>query len=115
MPSAVRLYKGGETSPPVYPSEVWAWKAEGWSLTSEFVPPGSVAEIDKLINAEPLSKDTSSVLTRGDRELELLQIYEDSGWSAIKAIAIENSIIDKPDDGWDAAIPLILDKEFPSE
>jgi hypothetical protein len=52
------------------------------------------------------------------RNVELNLIYygesgEEKNWRAIKAIA-DSYGISKPHDGWDAAIPLILEIEFGS-
>ena len=47
-------------------------------------------------------------MTREQREAELLEMT----WQAVKAIA-EPFGISKPAGGWDEAIPLILDFEFP--
>jgi len=45
------------------------------------------------------------------RTQELQDLYAQDGWMAIKAIA-QPMGIDKPDDGWDAAIPLIVAAEI---
>lgn len=37
----------------------------------------------------------------------LLEIYETSGWTAIKALAYNYGITEKPSGGWDEAIPMI--------
>jgi hypothetical protein len=44
------------------------------------------------------------------REIELMGIYEQDGWRGLRAIAKPLGI-EKPDDGWDEAIPLILEAE----
>lgn len=62
--------------------------------------------------AIPTSINTLLASTRLERESQLNQLFADQGWKPIEAIAKEHSIT-KPSGGWDKAIPLILDKEFP--
>lgn len=45
-----------------------------------------------------------------NREEELKQLYQSKGWRAIKELADKYGI-ERPEDGWDAAIPLILKAE----
>lgn len=61
---------------------------------------------------ETLSNDESAdrVLARIQ---ELEQVYQSSGWRAIADLA-ETLGIEKPDEGWRAAIPLIAQKELDS-
>lgn len=54
---------------------------------------------------EPETQDA-----RAYREIELMGIYESDGWRGLKAIA-EPLGIEKPQDGWDESIPLILEAE----
>jgi len=42
---------------------------------------------------------------------ELQQILESEGWRAIRAIALPLGI-SRPEDGWDAAVPLIIEAEI---
>lgn len=100
----MRLYKGKQVSPFLHPIDAAQWQALGWS----------VEKPKPKTNAIQTQKETPKeveTITRENRELELLGIYDDMGWSAIRAIASQYNI-EKPDDGWDAAIPLILDAEF---
>ena len=60
------------------------------------------------------SETEDARLTRAEREAELYAIYE-KGYSGVKAIAASHGITERPTDGWDAAIPMILDAEFGAE
>jgi hypothetical protein len=46
-----------------------------------------------------------------DRLNELMAIFENDGWPAIKEIATSLGINDKPAGGWEDAIPLIVEAE----
>jgi hypothetical protein len=48
------------------------------------------------------------------KELEDLYLSEDGGWRAIKALADPHKI-EKPEGGWDEAIPLIVAAEAKAE
>lgn len=50
--------------------------------------------------------------SRAERETELKEKFDKEGWKSIQAIAQIHGIV-KPAGGWDGAIPLILDREFP--
>ena len=84
-------------------------------LTSD---PNPVIEVlPDEVESVPVQVPTEKILTREQREAELLAIYQPEGsegrkdWAAIKAIAAERGITDRPERGWDDAIPLILEKE----
>jgi hypothetical protein len=120
MATPIRLYKGGKISGPIYgPVDVAAWIADGWSRDPQ---PIGAEGLPKIEYADPTPENMSSsilkdipfvevdsVVTRESREAELM----DMSWQAIKKIADSHGI-KKPDDGWDEAIPMILDAEFPS-
>ena len=55
-------------------------------------------------------KSSGSNPARAAREAELNGLLPDN-WRSVKRIAQELDI-EKPDGGWDEAIPMILDKEF---
>lgn len=67
-------------------------------------PVGSTSEADLL----------QTLPQRGVRETELKELFRTGGVKAIQAIAQAHGIV-KPAAGWDMAIPLILDKEFPPD
>jgi hypothetical protein len=108
----MRLYRGAETSPLLHPIDARGWIAAGWTETP--IEETSHAEREGLREKEETSKgqqvETEPQDARESRELELLGIYEVDGWRGLKAIA-EPLGIEKPADGWDEAIPLILEKE----
>ncbi len=54
---------------------------------------------------EPETEDARSY-----REIELMGIYEEDGWRGLKAIAVPLGI-ERPEEGWDESIPLILEAE----
>lgn len=128
MPTPTRLYKGGKTSGPVYgPENIAAWIADGWSLDPplpgvEFVTlsPELIEkhhENSPLKDVEFASAPESTQSPRQAREAELMALYfgpneDQANWRAIKAIA-DGHKITRPSGGWDEAIPLILDAEFP--
>ena len=61
---------------------------------------------------EPTPVETESVSGRMQaRSDELQRLLESEGWRAIRAIAWPLGI-DRPKDGWDAAIPLIVEAEL---
>lgn len=66
-----------------------------------------VAEFDQA-DLETITPDVQDA--RAYREIELMGIYEQDGWRGLKAIA-EPLGIEKPVDGWDESIPLILEAE----
>lgn len=84
-----------------------AWRAQGWS-DNPAVP--VKPEKPKLKLIEPPPTEPKLVDPIGDRVKELQSVYENEGWSAIRAIA-ENLGVEKPDEGWEAAIPLIAKAE----
>lgn len=55
-----------------------------------------------------------SLPNRAEREAALGILFATEGWKPIQAIAQVHGI-SKPSSGWDAAIPLILEKEFPPD
>lgn len=67
---------------------------------------------DAAVQATPEADLLQTLPTRAEREAELKAKFKSEGWKPIQAIATSHGI-SKPDTGWDAAIPLILDKEFP--
>ena len=104
----IQLYKGAERSPFLHEIDVPGWEQLGWSRDPQPTP-SPVAESQPAI-PNPLAP------TREAREAELIGLYfGDSGdqanWRPIKRIADGHSI-EKPDAGWDEAIPLILSAEF---
>lgn len=64
------------------------------------------------INATPEADLLQNPISRAERESQLRQLFATQGWKAIQPIAAEHGI-SKPVKGWDDAIPLILEKEFP--
>lgn len=105
----IQLYKGAERSPFLHEIDVSGWIRLGWSRDPQQsnTPP------------DPITEDTpnSATPTRESRETELLSIYfgesgDQANWRLIKKIADDYGI-EKPLDGWDDAIPLILGIEFP--
>jgi hypothetical protein len=75
------------------------------------LPPTPPSEGAGITNEADLLQNPVS---RANREAELRQLFSTQGWKAIQPIAQEHGI-PKPPAGWDAAIPLILDKEFPPD
>lgn len=67
---------------------------------------------DSSVTPTPEADLLQTLPERTLRESELRQKFDQEGWKAIQAIAQAHDIT-KPSSGWDAAIPLILDKEFP--
>jgi NADH dehydrogenase/NADH:ubiquinone oxidoreductase subunit G len=83
-----------------------------WSDRDE----NQTAKVKTEINAEAETEATLTDLDRRNVELNLIyygESGEEKNWRAIKAIA-DSYGISKPHDGWDAAIPLILEIEFGS-
>jgi hypothetical protein len=87
-------------------------------LTSGAIAPmdGTAKDLTEQDKGSTVPTDSNSTaimtsMTREERELELLQMHEDKGWKAIKAVA-EKLGIEKPvEGGWDNAIPQILEAE----
>jgi hypothetical protein len=78
------LYKDGQESPPLYSVDARQWELAGWT-----------------------SDGTTVAAVQSDWSLsDLQELYDSEGWSAIKEIA-DSLGIQKPKDGWEAAIPLI--------
>lgn len=72
------------------------------------VPPVVVPPVGQPNPVEPEGR------TREAREAQLRQMYAQSnGWREVAKIAELHGITEKPDGGWDEAIPAILDLEFP--
>lgn len=70
----------------------------------ESTPVAPSTEADLLQNSQQ----------KGIREAQLRKLFADEGWGPIQAIAKTHGIV-KPVKGWDEAIPLILEKEFPPD
>jgi hypothetical protein len=68
-------------------------------------PSGGVA-------ATPEADLLQNPISRAEREAQLRQLFATQGWKGIQPIAQEHGI-SKPVKGWDEAIPMILEKEFP--
>ncbi|MEO1523254.1 MAG: hypothetical protein AAFU78_21110 [Cyanobacteria bacterium J06633_2] len=100
MPRTYTLYHpDGRSQSNIYHSELATWIAYGW-LTEQ--------PTQEQPNAIPKEETKApQVNLRDEREVELKAM----DWRALKAIAEQHGI-DKPDDGWDEAIPFILDVEF---
>lgn len=86
-----QLYRGEEVSPFIPPIDLPGWLAQGWSKGKTTSGPAEVEE-----------KPQEGI----DRKAEL----EAMDWREVKAIA-EKLGIEKPENGWDEAIPLIIEKE----
>lgn len=87
-------------------------------LSSGAIAPmdGTAKDLTEQDKGSTVPTDSNSTaimtsMTREERELELLQMHEEKGWKAIKAVA-EKLGIEKPaEGGWDGAIPQILEAE----
>lgn len=66
------------------------------------------------IEKEAARKVEEPVKPPSNRAEELREIYRTQGWRAIKAIADQYGI-ERPENGWDDAIPLILKAEGASD
>ncbi len=82
---------------------------EPWETRESTLPPtqpsGGVA-------ATPEADLLQNPISRAHREAQLRELFATQGWKVIQPIAQEHGI-PKPPKGWDDAIPLILEKEFP--
>jgi hypothetical protein len=101
----LRLYRGTKKSPLLHPIDAQGWLSMGWSK--------SLPDTQNVQN-QIQQKETTQT-ERQDRENELMDLYygasgEESNWRAIKSIA-DSLGIEKPAEGWEEAIPLILKAE----
>lgn len=85
-----------------------AWINRGWQDTpiAEGVAPIASPDPSEAI-------DASVGDARADRTAQLEDLYDAEGWEAIKELAVAAGITAKPEEGWKAAIPLIVAIEFP--
>lgn len=103
-------------APPFLQSSNWTTNPPS-SKTVPFKPPtqSPASPLSPTPAPPPTPKQSVKPLTtRVTRQNELQAIAaKDQGWREIKDIAESLGIV-KPSTGWDDAISLILDKEFPS-
>ena len=99
----ITLYKDGEASPPLYEVDARGWMAMGWELPDS--EEAEAPEVEETPTPEP--EQVTVTLSKSDSvEDYLKKLWEKEGWMAIKEIAVDLQI-EKPEDGWDQAIPLI--------
>lgn len=96
----IRLYRGQDWVDIPAVDFSAAWREKGWSD----LPPSPAPEPVAASPAETIADRTSQ------RTEELLQLYKDEGYKAIKTIA-ERFGIEKPPGGWDESIPAIVQAE----
>lgn len=114
--SQIYLYKNGQRSPLLYPVDAAGWEQLGWKKTmEESFMEESIAK--SQLKHEPISQEINLGFDDDfidEYTLEsLTQILEhpDLGWREIRVIARRFGITEKPSEGWDAAIPLILEAQ----
>jgi hypothetical protein len=125
MPVAdpVMVYHPDHPSRKVWRVDLHDYLAIGWSLSP--VSDSAKTQIEAAKGISPASPSTPVVIepqadaeieidpkTRRQNELQTI-IGAEGGWKEIKEIAAIHNITKKPTGGWDEAIGLILDIEFP--
>lgn len=94
------LYKDGERSPILHEVDARAWIAAGWS--KQLPESGAqTQEVEDRSEDQPESAQNTEEYLKG--------LYQKDGWLAIKEIATKLGI-EKPSDGWDKAIPAIVEE-----
>lgn len=100
----IQLHKGAEKSPFLHEVDALDWIRLGWSRAPQPIATKPAQ------SPQPEATITEATITRESRESDLM----DMSWQAIKKIA-ESHGIEKPEDGWDEAVPMILDAEYPKD
>jgi hypothetical protein len=106
------LQKGEVLSPPIYQVDVAGWLACGWGFPAEEKAESVVSESIPVPTVETQASTESDPATRlvfseEARRAEL----EAMDWRQLKAEAEKIGILEKPEEGWEAVIPIIVELE----
>ena len=91
MPKPLTLYKDGAVQGNVYPSELWAWEENGWSLNPSSTPAIST---EPVIDDKPVEEETPLLNINSATAEEISEALNGIGPSRAKKIVQKRKSLD---------------------